>query len=165
MPRLFVAVWPSEPVAEALAALPRPTVTGVRWTRPAQWHVTLRFFGEVDADAASSALAGVHHDAVSARLGSRVERFDRGAMVVGVEGLDSLAAAVVAATREVGRPPDRRRFRGHLTLARCQGESDVHLDVSDLAAGPWSVRSISLVQSQPGPGGSRYTVLEEVELT
>ena len=33
MTRLFVAVWPPEDVVSTLAALPRPYVPGVRWSR------------------------------------------------------------------------------------------------------------------------------------
>ena len=57
--RLFVAVWPPVDVVERLSELPRPAVDGVRWTTPDQWHVTIRFLGEV-AD----------HTSVSGRLRS-----------------------------------------------------------------------------------------------
>ena len=46
--RLFVAAWPPPEVVASLAALPRPDVAGLRWTRPDQWHVTLRFLGHVE---------------------------------------------------------------------------------------------------------------------
>jgi 2'-5' RNA ligase len=48
--RLFVAVWPPNDVVDVLADLPRPDVAGVRWTTQGQWHVTLRFLGQVAAD-------------------------------------------------------------------------------------------------------------------
>ena len=41
-------MWPPPEVVARLAALARPTVEGVRWTTPEQWHVTLRFLGWVD---------------------------------------------------------------------------------------------------------------------
>ena len=46
--RLFVAAWPPADVVEALRGLDRPVVTGMRWTTADQWHVTLRFLGDVD---------------------------------------------------------------------------------------------------------------------
>ncbi|MBC8365362.1 MAG: hypothetical protein H8E59_10210, partial [Actinobacteria bacterium] len=57
--RLFVAVWPSDELVSALAALPRPEAAGLRWTRPDQWHVTLRFLGEADPDEAAVALGAL----------------------------------------------------------------------------------------------------------
>src|SRR5438445_10975988 len=56
VPRLFVAVWLPEHVLDLVAALPRPDVEGLRWTSRDQWHVTLRFFGNVELDDAVAAL-------------------------------------------------------------------------------------------------------------
>ena len=50
MARLFVAVWPSADVLDALERLPRPPLAGARWTTRRQWHVTVRYFGVVDID-------------------------------------------------------------------------------------------------------------------
>ncbi len=46
--RLFVAVWPSAAVVDELRGLERPARPGVRWTTADQWHVTLRFLGEME---------------------------------------------------------------------------------------------------------------------
>src|ERR1700674_5370013 len=47
--RLFVAVWLPAPVLAQLDDLARPEMAGVRWTTIDQWHVTLRFLGELAA--------------------------------------------------------------------------------------------------------------------
>ncbi|MEA2686121.1 MAG: hypothetical protein QOE93_1316, partial [Actinomycetota bacterium] len=60
--RLFVAVWPPAPLLDAVAALDRPAVPGLRWTGREQWHVTLRFLGAVEdvaAVVAGLAVAGL----------------------------------------------------------------------------------------------------------
>jgi len=67
--RLFVAVWPSDEVVDALAALPRPEAPGLRWTRPDQWHVTLRFLGEAEPDVAAGALGALAAEPTVAELG------------------------------------------------------------------------------------------------
>ena len=46
--RLFVAVSAPESVIGVLLGVDRPEVAGLRWTTEPQWHVTLRFLGEVD---------------------------------------------------------------------------------------------------------------------
>jgi 2'-5' RNA ligase len=81
-------------------------------------------------------------------------------LVVPVAGLDALAAAVVAATAGLGRPPDDRPFRGHLTLARARRGASVRGLAGQLAgdevAAAFPVREVRLVRSHLGPHGARY---------
>ncbi|MDP9386758.1 MAG: hypothetical protein M3Q48_02235, partial [Actinomycetota bacterium] len=89
--RLFVAVWPPADVVDGLAALPRPEVPGLRWTAPEQWHVTLRFLGEVDLAAARRAFAATDiTGAAVAELGPATGRFGRRVLHVPVAGLEGL---------------------------------------------------------------------------
>lgn len=164
LPRLFVAVWPPEEVVAALAELPRPGEHGVRWTRPDNWHVTLRFFGRVDAAVAAEALGGLRHLPVQAVAGPAVHRLGRSVLCVPVSGLDELAGSVVRATATIGEPPDPRPFTGHLTLARLRrrgacGLAGRRVDLR------WPVTEVTLVRSVLDPAGSRYEVLERVALT
>jgi len=218
--RLFVAVVPPGDVLDRLAALRRPPRPGVRWTRREQWHVTLRFLGEVDESAvpalvaaldaaplaggspaaapaaggspaggppaggppaggspaggapAGGALAGGapaggplaagpvgsaqaapggDHGPVPpvAVLGPRVTALGRRVVQVPVAGLDDLAAAVEAATATVGRPPEPRSFRGHVTLARVARGSLRDL-VGEPVAATFPVGDVRLVHSRPG---------------
>ncbi|HJV08482.1 MAG TPA: 2'-5' RNA ligase family protein, partial [Acidimicrobiales bacterium] len=98
MPRLFVAVWPPDDVLDLVAALERPDVAGLRWTRPDQWHVTLRFLGETELAPVVAALGHVDAPPATATLGPAVGRFGHRVLHVPVAGLDSVASAVVAAT-------------------------------------------------------------------
>src|SRR4051812_15486909 len=109
--RLFVAVWPPEPVVATIAALPRLEHGGIRWTTRDQWHITLRFLGSVDSPddvigALAPALAGF--GSVDVALGPATRRLGSGVLCVPVSGFESLAAAVVAATADIGAPPDPR---------------------------------------------------------
>src|SRR4051794_34164411 len=102
--RLFVAVRPPADVVDALAALKRPHIPGGRWTTPEQWHVTLRFFGEVDdvdRIERALALAPLPVATASMSMGPYVKRLGH-LLWVPVAGLDDLASAVVEATRTVG---------------------------------------------------------------
>lgn len=159
-----MALWPPAEVVESIAALPRPEVLGLRWTRPHQWHVTLRFLGSVDeAGPVVSALAAVAAcPPAAAAVGPALGRFGHRILHVPVDGLADVAAATVAATRHLGEPPDDRPFAGHITLARAANR--VRVDLRPLAGTPlsaeWPVTEVTLVESR----GGRYEVLETVAL-
>lgn len=120
MVRLFLAVEPSMEAVEALRALPRPEVEGLRWTREPTWHVTLRFLGELpDPRAVVAAVADRDlGPAVRARLGPATTWLSRKVLVVPVSGLEDLAERARTSTAGIGQPPEDRGFDGHLTLAR-----------------------------------------------
>lgn len=169
--RCFVAVWPPPDVVAALAALPRPDVAGLRWTTVEQWHVTLRFLGNVDEAAARRAFATIDAGTapVAVELGPATGRFGRRVLHVPASGVDRLAGATLAATAGVGVPPERRRFAGHVTLARARERSGVDLRplVGTPFAASWTASELTLVASHlgAGPGGAaRYEVLASLPL-
>jgi len=175
--RLFVAVWPPEDVIGLVGSLSRPEVDRVRWTTRDQWHVTLRFLGEVSevdrVAGALSVLAGT--GAADALLGPVSAWFPgRRVLQVPVSGLDALAERVAVAIEPVadvlskGRASDPG-FRGHLTLARVRGRERLPSVVaSQLSGAPvaaeWQVDSISLVASRTLRSGSSYTDLTVIDL-
>ena len=165
--RLFVAVWPADDVLEQVAALPRPDVRGLRWTSPDQWHVTLRFFGEADLDEVAAVFGRIDLGSTGetvAELGPVTGRFGQRVLHVPVEGLERLARATVRATKAVGKPPERRRFSGHLTLARVRGIGvDLRPFTGQPLAGRWPVRQLTLVRSRLGAGEGRAASYEVVE--
>jgi 2'-5' RNA ligase len=161
--RLFIAVRPPPDVLDVVAALPRAERPGVRWTTRDQWHVTLRFLGQADPTEAVKSVRGIEGACCEAVLGPRPRRLGRSALVLPVAGLAELAGEVERATEAIGRPPDAREFRGHLTLARLRGPTA--RGPTDLVVGArWTVASVTLVESRLHPKGARYEVLEEVAL-
>lgn len=170
MARLFVAVWPPDDVAAAVASLPRPEVDGVRWTPPAQWHVTLRFLGAVDdahVTAIGRTLAETALPPATAVLGPVVDRFGDRVLHVPVAGLDHLAAAVRGAVDRFADQAqlDDRPFHGHLTVARTASRRP-RVRLAPLAgaeiAASWSVGAVVVVRSHVGRSGSRYETVAEV---
>ena len=154
--RLFVAVRPNEAVLDAVAGLARPERPGVRWTTRPQWHVTLRFLGEIEDPApVTDALAATALEACTAVAGPRVAVLGRSTVVVPVAGLDALAAGVARATATFGTPPEARAFRCHLTLARVRRGSARELAGEALEV-RFPVEDVRLVRSHLGPGGARY---------
>jgi 2'-5' RNA ligase len=160
--RLFVAVWPPSEVVEGLADLSRPNRSGVRWTTPDQWHVTLRFFGSVnDPEDGKRALAQLASPgATVATAGPAVERLGPSILCLPVAGLDELATRVVGATASVGTPPDDRPFRGHITLARARRGVNLRPFSGVAFHAAWSVDEVTLVASDTRPDRAHYTVLE-----
>jgi 2'-5' RNA ligase len=143
--RLFVGVWPTEEVCDAIAALPRRA--GVRWTRREQWHVTLRFLGEVDDPTEWSErirTVAAQHPSRTITLGPKTTMLGRENLVVPAAGVDDVAAALGA-----------EKFRGHLTLSRRA--------TRDLAGDPftasWHATEIALIRSHLGRGPAVYETI------
>jgi RNA 2',3'-cyclic 3'-phosphodiesterase len=171
VPRLFVAVWPPQPVLDEVARLERPAVPGLRWTGREKWHVTLRFLGGMeDPGPVVDALRAVGASwtaPVEADVGPAVGRFGNRVLHVPVSGLDDLAARVVDATAGFGRAPEERKFTGHLTLARVAkgARADLRRLAGPPVGGRWTVDELCLVESHLAPTGARYEVLERFPLS
>ncbi len=103
---------------------------GARWVPPENYHVTLRFIGEVagwQAEELDHALAGLRAKGFELVL-SGVGAFEKGGKVTslwaGVErnpALDHLQAKVETALQRAGLERERRRFVPHVTLAKVEG--------------------------------------------
>ena len=175
--RLFVAVWPPEDVIDLVGGVSRPEVGAVRWTTRAQWHVTLRFLGEVAeaGQVAESLRALAGSGGADAMLGPATAWFPgRRVLQVPVTGLEDLEQRVGRAIWGVGHlTPNAREsdegFRGHLTLARVRGRERVSSAVAGRLSGiplqaEWQVDRISLVASVTRSGGSSYTDVAIIDL-
>lgn len=154
--RLFLAAWPPADIVAQLEQLPRPDEPGVRWTPPQNWHVTLRFIGPAIIDEVRRRLDGVELPAATAQLGPEVRRLGRDGVVVPVTGVDALARAVTEVTRAVGRPPEDRPFRGHLTIARVRRGDDRCSLVGHRFGASFSVDEVVLARSTLSSTGAHY---------
>jgi 2'-5' RNA ligase len=143
-------------VIERLAGLHRRRRDGVRWTTADQWHVTLRFLGEVEGPApVVEALAEAQLEPAAAQLGPASEAFGRHVVAVPVAGLDELARRVAAATARFGSPPPDRPYRGHVTLARVR-QGDPRALAGEAIEARWAVEQVRLMCSRLHPDGARY---------
>jgi RNA 2',3'-cyclic 3'-phosphodiesterase len=166
--RCFVAVWPPAAVLDVLEGLPRPVLATTRWSTRDQWHVTLRFFGELDQRDVARAVRHLREAAQSltgpmeAEGGPATRFLGPGLVIWPVAGLGTVARAVERATAKVGEPAARRPFRGHLTIARARGGADLRgtAELLTSLASTWQVSSFALVESQLRPGGASYHDIE-----
>lgn len=153
---------PDEVRDRLLTEVPRTEQDGVRWVDPRQWHVTLRFLGDVDEPAARAAVAALRAPAADAVVGPRVSRLGRHVVCLPVAGLDDLATAVRTATDHLGEP-EGRRFAGHLTLARLRHRAACGVTGTPFSA-CFTARRVTLYRSTLGPTGAVHDPLVGVEL-
>jgi len=177
--RLFVALPLTDEARHALAAIASdglPEIPG-RVVPPPNWHLTLRFVGDVDElgrDRLVGALgAAALGDAFSLRWGG-LGAFPRAAKAtvlwLGVAGGDvelrCLATSVEEAAQAAGLSPEERPFRSHLTLSRIRPPRDVTslIEAAPNVEIPMRADRITLYRSHLGRGGARYEALEEFPL-
>ena len=160
MPRLFLAVFPPADVIERLGEMERPEVEGVRWTKREQWHITLRFLGEAEQRDVEGSLRGFRGSVASVRLGPVSKRLGARVLVLPAAGLGELAAEVRNLTADIGQPPDRRDFTGHLTLARARKRVPGAVVGLPFEA-EFRAPELWLVASELHPDGARYTRLSQ----
>ena len=162
--RLFLALWPTAPVREALRAMQ------ARWRWPeaaavvdaARLHITLHFLGQVPqerVDEFRAALAVPFEPHVLALAQGRATVWPGGIAVLELQAppaLQSLHEGLSRAVQSLGWPVEERRFRPHVTFARrAQGARIARDACEDLPA--WRVdQGYVLVRSRPAQG---YEVL------
>ena len=122
--------------------------------------MTLRFLGEADEDAVAGALRGLRAPAAAITLGPSAERLGKGVLMIPARGAEGLAAAAVAATGHLGRPPPDRSFVGHLTVARFDRKPPPGYAAPVEAS--FTACEIALVKV--GPSGA-YSTVERFALT
>ena len=131
MPRLFTGLEIPQEVGLALS-LKRGGLYGARWMDPENYHITLRFIGDVDhrtANEVTDALTGCRHSealASGSTISDRSAATSRGRSMPGSRStppLTRLQAAQERVLQMLGLPPEGRKFTPHVSLARLRGTS------------------------------------------
>jgi 2'-5' RNA ligase len=156
MTRLFVAVWPSDGVLDRLNDLERPRDQGVRWLPAANLHVTLRFLGDADVDEVVAAIDPVPLPAATATIGPAIDVLAERSLVLPIRGVDDLADVVRSTTRGLGTVRERRRFFGHLTVARLARGARPARSVGTMFQASFEVTEVDLVASTLTDTGAVY---------
>jgi 2'-5' RNA ligase len=170
MPRLFTGIEIPPDVALNLSLI-RGGLHGARWIDPENYHVTLRFIGDVEVPVAREivpALAQADRAPFTLRItglssfGGRKPR----ALIATVEPdapLMDLQAEHERLMRRLGLAAEGRKFTPHVTLARLR-------DTSSLAVAAWlsqrgyfapltvPVSRVVLYSSRASTGGGPYVV-------
>lgn len=174
--RIFLAVAPPDEVRHALLdQLGHAPLPGKR-VPPANWHITLRFLGEVEETAMERFTAALDQRELGSRFVVGLDRlgaFPRASKATvlwagvgrGSERLFELAEVADDAALDAGISGEDRPFRPHLTLSRIRPQARVVELVDDaLIDVAWRVEGLILFRTLPGRGGVRYEPLETFPL-
>ena len=187
--RVFVALTAPEPVrgqvekaqAELRACVPQARVT---WTRREQFHLTLKFLGNVEGERVGGLVEAVRGAAGGfAPLRLRAEGVGcfpdlRSPRVVwlGVrdleEALPRLQRAIEAASAGFTAQERPERFSGHLTLGRIKSIGRPEAEslarrakaMAERFFGQWTADRVEIIRSVLSSEGARHTVLATVPL-
>jgi 2'-5' RNA ligase len=170
MPRLFTGLEIPTPLAQCLSTL-RGGLPGARWIDPENYHMTLRFIGDID-------------DALAGEIALLLGQVRRGRFEMRLNGLSSFGGrkprAVVASAmpsssvmelqaelerlmQRVGLEPEGRKFTPHVTLARLRDSSswqvaDYLSERAGFRSPPFAVSRFVLFSSRASVGGGPYVV-------
>lgn len=176
--RTFIAVFPPPEVRrEALEWARRLSSDDrVRWTRPENVHLTLKFLGEVRAEALDGIRAALGEvcaehasfDAPLAKLGAfpsaqraKILWISVGA---GSDRLRSLAADIDDALAPLGFDREKRPYVPHLTIGRARGRP-LNLGLPSSVEGlGFRVGRVELTESTLTAEGATYRTIEDFAL-
>jgi 2'-5' RNA ligase len=170
MPRLFTAVEIPSEIAAALSTL-RGGLPGARWVDPENYHLTLRFIGDID-------------DAMARDVAFMLGQVRRQKFELQIDGLTSFGGrkpravvATAAPTRSllelqaeherlmqrIGFEPEGRRYTPHVTVARLRDSTSRQVADYLSARGhfrsaPFSVSRFVLYSARASVGGGPYVV-------
>jgi 2'-5' RNA ligase len=163
--RLFLALWPSAAVRDALVEVQRlfPRRTG-RAVYGDNLHITLVFLGSTPAERRAcieEALSGIAAPGFTLQLDQLGYWRKPQVLWAGSGGvpapLTALVEALTKAAAQCGHKPDTRPFLPHLTLFRKVRRPP--RDMPLMTPVPWPADSFALVESVTAAAGVRYEVL------
>jgi RNA 2',3'-cyclic 3'-phosphodiesterase len=177
MPRLFPGLEIPTSIAQTLSIM-RGGLPGARWIDPENYHLTLRFIGDID-------------DSLAHEIAGMLGRVRRGAFELRLDGLTSFGGrkprALVATVganpalmelqaenerilQRLGLEPEGRKYTPHVTLARLRDTSS--WDVADYLgarghyrSAPIQVSRFVLFSSRTSVGGGPYIVEADYPLS
>lgn len=160
-------------------------VPSIKWVRPDQFHLTLKFLGDVATVELHQVIRAVESacreiepfDLFFEQLGAFPDTDRPHTLWVGLsEGLDetrTLAQSIETALVRLDFPKERRLFMPHLTIGRVrQGAPDPRLsqlapllaELRERSFGASEVDAVTIYSSELSRRGPKYDVLAEIDL-
>lgn len=188
--RLFIAVSVPEEVKTEIERAQdeiRRVVNSraIRWTHRGQFHLTLKFLGDVDSSRLEALTSALDHacrgfeplQLKAEKVGFFPNPRAPRVLWVGIseanEQLGSLQHAVETATLPFCAEARMDKFAAHITLARIQKIHRSEIDalgtladrLSRKSLGTWTAPEVELLRSELSPTGAIHTVLSTSPLT
>jgi 2'-5' RNA ligase len=175
--RVFLAVAPPHEVRLALVdQLGSYSIPG-RLIPPDNWHITLRFLGEVDEVACERYVAAIDQSDLGGDFLVRIDHLGAfpkpskatviwAGITRGQEHLFQLAEIADERALDAGIAGEERPFRPHLTLSRVRPQTSATdlVDEAEIDVG-WRVSRVVLFRTLSGRGTVRYEPLETFSLS
>ncbi len=176
MPRLFAGIEIPPETGHTLSEL-RGGLRNARWIDVENYHVTLRFIGDIDeptADEVADGLARINRYPVPIAFDGLTSFGTKKphSVVVRVHQsreLMDLQAEIERVIQRIGLKPEGRKFFPHVTIARCKGASS--RDVAEWLAirgyfpvEPFVAPRFVLFSSKASTGGGPYIVEDSYPL-
>jgi len=170
VPRLFTGLAVPQAVAEALT-LYQGGLPGARWIEPGDFHVTLRFIGDVEATTADEVVEALSEMRARPPLTVTLEGLGLfggnkpRALYAAVSpdpALTDLQAEQERLVRRAGLEPERRKFTPHVTLARLRRDATPEAAAMYLSQAPvfapvtFAVDRVTLFSARDSTGGGPY---------
>jgi 2'-5' RNA ligase len=177
MIRLFVALALPTLVKTQLGAL-AGGIPGAKWVPPENYHLTLRFIGEIEAwraeevDTALAAIRAPRFELALAGIGTFEKAGRIQSLHVPAERSETLArlqGKVETALQRIGLEPERKRFTPHVSLARTD-RAETHKLISFVQTHalfripPVAIEHFTLFSSRLGKEAAHYIPEVEYEL-
>lgn len=168
--RLFFALDVPEEIRQNLDRFAITLEKPWRPVKPERMHITLAFMGEVSVDRLAEVIS-IGEAAASACLSFDVsisdtacfpETGEPSVLYVSVDGGEGLGGLAEFLRSRLGDLADQKKFRAHLTLARCRGGSP--RKVLHKFNGSWQVSRFYLIKSILSEESPKYEVIREFAL-
>lgn len=177
MPRLFTGLEIPPDTAFALS-LKRGGLQGARWIDPENYHITLRYIGDVDHRTAEEIFVSLERVGTFEPFEIALSHLDvfggtkPRALYAGVEPCPELSRLQQNQERllqRIGLPPDGRKFIPHVTLARLRDASAHDVARHIAQSGQFiplrfTVNRFVLFSSRNSIGGGPYLVEQSFPL-
>lgn len=187
--RMFISLPVPQPVIKELHELQqelraRLRPDSVRWTRPEQIHLTLKFLGEVSGEKMNDVAETLRKTCAGFRpFNLRAERIgffpgERLPRIIWASVRDEhyellrLQRAVDAALSRLLGQSEEKDFTAHLTIGRSKNlkasDNEWLLKLAyaavDRSFGNWEADAVQVMRSELSAGGGRYTCLVQIPL-
>jgi len=172
MPRLFFGLEIPAHIKARLLKV-RAEVPGARWQSAEQMHITLLFLGDVEEERLPAVCEAARHIPMApfelsvtglGCFGQPCAPRNLWAGVQPVAPVASLHSVIKGQMESLGFTMESRAFRPHITLSRFRRHpgsvEGLLAEYGGMEFGSFQVEEFVLFESEPGAGGSVYTVIE-----